>query len=162
MEGKVEAYETAIRTFQRCKHNARTYELMVQVIRIQVADLDDTHRSLIEELFRKCCIDGLLSQDMIVHVVSTARSPETIQRLFGLSYQIAQLILQQREVHMSTYTIGNQKNSQSHINRYHLKNFDRLPASLQIGNLPKEWSMNVGGKKNKNDNDNNDRTNSAS
>ena len=153
MELKVEAYDTAIRTFQRCKHNARTYELMVQVIRIQVETLDDTHRSLIEELFRQCCVEGLVSQDMIVHVVSTARSPETIQRLFGLSYQIAQLILQQREVHMSSYSTGKHAAPQSYINRYSLKNYDRLPALLQISNLPKEWSTNVGGgKKSKNNN----------
>ena len=66
IERKVEAYETAIRTFQRCKHNARTYELMVQVIRIQVENLDDTHRSLIEELFRNCCAEGLVDRKSVV------------------------------------------------------------------------------------------------
>jgi hypothetical protein len=155
LERKVEAYETAIQTFQRCRHNARTYELMVQVIRIQVEQLDDTHRSLIEELFRRCCVEGLVSQDMIVHVVSTARSPETIQRLFGLSYQIAQLIMQQRAVHMSTTTttVHEKNNRSSNSHRLPLKNFDRLPSSLHITNLPKEWSANVAARNQKSKSD---------
>jgi hypothetical protein len=127
-ERKIEAYDLAISTFQRCKHNARSFVLMVQVLRAQVQEIDDMHRSVIEDLFRRCCFAGLLTQDMVMHLVSISDDPETIQRLFGLSYQIAQLIIQHRkQLESKGQKLGT----------------DRLPNALMVQNLPKEWSMNV-------------------
>ena len=125
---QIEAYDVAISTFQRCKHNARSYVLMVQVLRAQVKEMDDLHRSVIEDLFRRCCFAGLLTQEMVMHVVAITDNPETIQRLLGLSYQIAQLILQ------------HQKNLES---RGQKLSDERLPNALMVQNLPKEWSMNA-------------------
>jgi hypothetical protein len=127
-ERQVEAYDVAISTFQRCKHNARSFVLMVQVLRAQVQEIDDLHRSVIEDLFRRCCVAGLLTQEMVMHIVSISDNAETIQRLFGLSYQIAQLIIQHRkQLESKGQKLG----------------ADRLPNALMIQHLPKEWSMNV-------------------
>jgi hypothetical protein len=124
LERRLEAYEAGIQTFQKCRQNSRSYTLTVQVIRNQVQELNDSHRAVIEDLFRKCCLTGLLSQDMVLQVVATATTPEPLQRLFGLSYQLAQLIIQSHQQDPKAFARE-----------------DRIPQALLIQNLPQEWSI---------------------
>ena len=72
-------------------------------------------------------VAGLLSQEMILQIVQSATSPETIQRLFGLSYQMANLII-----------LAQQKDT-----KFFKMAKERLPNALLIQNLPKHWSMNA-------------------
>jgi hypothetical protein len=95
---------------------------MVQVIKNQVQTLDSEHLKILEELFMKCCNKGLLTQEMITELLSVA-SIDTLQRLFGLSYSYAQLVIQARDDPS--------------------QRLDRIPNGLLVENLPVEWSCNA-------------------
>jgi hypothetical protein len=119
LERRKEAYQTAISTFGKSHLNARTFALIVQVIKNQVQTLDSEHLKILEELFMKCCNKGLLTQEMILELLSVA-SIDTLQRLFGLSYSYAQLVIQARDDPS--------------------QRLDRIPNGLLLENLPVEWS----------------------
>lgn len=126
LQRRLEAYYVAITTFNRCKQNARTFTLTVQVLRAQVEVLDDEHLSVIEDLFKKCCSCGMLTQEMISAVVDVV-SAEALQRLFGLSFQMAQLMVDSRG---STASFENNTFGKG-----------RIPSVLLVSNLPHEWSI---------------------
>lgn len=126
VQRRLVAYDVAIETFKRCKHNARTFVLTVQVLRAQVPELDEEHLSVISDLFEQCCACGMLTQEMIAEVVDVVQ-PEALQRLFGLSYQMAQLIAAE----------GLKATENDNSFRA------RTPSVLLVGNLPQEWSVNA-------------------
>lgn len=120
LDRRREAYEVAIQTFQRCNRNARTYTLTVQVLHAQVETLDEEHLKVIEDLCKQCCASGMLTQDMISMVAATL-SAEALQRLFGLSFHMAQLLVDARATASSSSSSS-------------------VPSALLVGNLPQEWS----------------------
>jgi len=129
VEERKEAYDAAINTFRLGRHNPRTFVLVVQVFKAHVGrELDDRHVEVIEELFQECCSRGMLTQDMIWHVVEVV-SAETLQKLFGLSYQYAALIVQSRNQQLN---IGGRLGWAS----------NDPPSGLLVRNLPIEWSRN--------------------
>ena len=127
VERRKEAYNVAINTFKRCKQNARSYTLLIDVLRTQTLTFDEEHLSVIEDLFKQCCARGMLTQDMVERVVAHL-PPETLQRLFGLSYQMAELLTTEN-------ADGNNTSSPT-------KHSDNANV-LHVRNLPPEWSENA-------------------
>jgi len=122
-ERRREAFHTAIAVVNRAIHNARTFVLAAKVLREQVPELQAEHLSTIEDLFRKASSCGMLTQELISEVVEVAR-PETLQKLFGISYQYAHLIVQERSKPAGESAL-----------------YSRTPNALLIENLPQEWSV---------------------
>ena len=122
-ERRREAFHTAIAVVNRAIHNARTFVLAAKVLREQVPELQAEHLSTIEDLFRKASSCGMLTQELITEVVEVAR-PETLQKLFGISYQYAGLIVAERSKPAGESTL-----------------YSRTPNALLIENLPQEWSV---------------------
>jgi hypothetical protein len=115
-----EAYQTAMSTIGRAKFNARTFVLAAQVLRTQVGpELDVPNLEAMEDLFRKACTCGMLTQDLITHVADVAR-PETLQRLFSISNAFAELLVSERNKPQHNASI---------------------PNALLVSNLPHEWSV---------------------
>lgn len=129
-----EAYQIGLDIFSRCQRNARTYVLMIQLFLAQVGNLDDQHLEAVEVLFRDCCARGMLTQEMIWHVVEVV-SVDSIQKLFGVSYQYADFIVKNRREHLN---IGRDIGWQG-----------GPPTALLLKNLPEAWHNNVTGRKQK-------------
>jgi hypothetical protein len=127
LEMRKKAYDAAIDTFRRGERNARTYVLLLKVLRQQVPTLDQDHRDVIEGLVKACCSSGMLTQDLIWRAVELLNA-ESLQRLFGLSYQYASLIVQMRDADLDLDTMS-------------WKGVP--PSALLVRNLPQEWSCNI-------------------
>ena len=126
LERRRESYHAAIHTFRRMKRNARSYVLMIQVLRAQMESLDEDHVEIVEGLFRECCAEGKLTQDL-VWLVADIMTPEAIQRLFGVSHQCA------TSFEFLFFFLS--KGAQPQI-RWN----GSPPSALLIENLPSEWS----------------------
>lgn len=124
LEKRKEAYDAAIATFRRGERSARTFILMTDVFKTHVTPLDDNHLAIMEELFLECCDCGLLTQDMIWHMVEVL-SADALQRLFGVSYEQAAFIVKVRATELDSTRM-----SWSGV----------APSELQLKNLPQEWS----------------------
>lgn len=122
LEGRREAYHTAIDTFKICERNARSYFLMIRVLCEQAKELDKAHMEVIEGLFHECCSAGYLTEEL-VSLVANIATPHALQKLFGLSYHQASAFVQLRNTEEGT-----------------LRWNGRLPSALLIENLPQEWS----------------------
>jgi len=116
-----ESYHSAIDLYHRCESNARTLVLMVQVIRAQ-ADMDATNQETIELVFQEACHKGWVTQELIWELVAVLPS-NSLQRLFGISHQYAEAIIDTREAAMSNWKRG-----------------CKAPPALLVSNLPQEWS----------------------
>jgi hypothetical protein len=127
LEMRKKAYDAAIATFRRGERNARTYVLLLKVLRQQVPALDQDHRDVIEGLVKACCSSGMLTQDLIWRAVELLNA-ESLQRLFGLSYQYASLIVQMRDADLDLDTMS-------------WKGVP--PSALLVRNLPQEWSCSI-------------------
>jgi hypothetical protein len=127
LEMRKKAYDAAVDTFRRGERNARTYVLLLKVLRQQVPALDQDHRDVIEGLVKACCSSGMLTQDLIWRAVELLNA-ESLQRLFGLSYQYASLIVQMRDADLDLDTMS-------------WKGVP--PSALLVRNLPQEWSCNI-------------------
>lgn len=127
LEMRKKAYDAAVDTFRRAERNARTYVLLLKVLRQQVPTLDQDHRDVIEGLVKACCSSGMLTQDLIWRAVELLNA-ESLQRLFGLSYQYASLIVQMRDGDLDLETMSWK---------------GMPPSALLVKNLPQEWSCNI-------------------
>jgi hypothetical protein len=168
---RLEAYQLAVDTFHKSRRNSRSYVLMANVIKEQVlyapsnainihddnndknnSNEDEATKSMHEayikvliELFQECCHSGMLSQEMIWHVVDVA-TITSLQDLFGLTYQYAELAIQMRD---SNKTISSQRNmSNSDLSSPPDRRYTQAPSSLLIRNLPPEWSANANTQRN--------------
>ena len=72
-----------------------------------------------EDLFRKACTCGMLTQDLIAHVADVAR-PQMLQRLFSISNAFAEMLVAERDKPQHNTTI---------------------PNAMLVSNLPHEWSV---------------------
>lgn len=126
LEMRKKAYDAAIEIFRRGERNARTYVLLLKVLKEHVPTLDQDHRDVIEGLVKGCCSSGMLTQDLIWRAVELLNA-ESLQRLFGLSYQYASLIIQMRDADLDLDTMTWR---------------GVPPSALLVRNLPQEWSCN--------------------
>jgi hypothetical protein len=130
VERRLQAYHLAVETFGVSTRNARSFTLMVQVIKRQVRDLDETHLQSIDDLFQECCSAGMLTQDMIWEIIEVA-SAESLRRLFGISHQYAEGIVKVRQ--------GQLDKTGSELEEWR----GNLPHALHCKNLPRSWHCNA-------------------
>jgi hypothetical protein len=132
MEGRFHAYNTAIDTFRYGKRNARSFFLITEVLRSQVVDLDEQHVEVVEGLFDECCANGLLTQEMVWQVVAMLPL-KSLKRLFGLSHDFAQTIINVRDDELKAVQGDYDK-------RIGLRWNHSPPKALLLDRLPSEWS----------------------
>jgi hypothetical protein len=127
VERRKRAFDAAIETFRQGKRNPRSFVLIIQVLKSQIETLDEKHLEIIEELFQECCSCGMLTQQLIWHVVDVLQ-PQSLQKLFGVSYQYASAIVRMRE---------------AELDRGRMEWVGIPPSALMVWSLPKEWSCNA-------------------
>jgi hypothetical protein len=132
IEDRLHAYNTAIDTFRYGKRNARSFYLITEVLRTQVVDLDDQHVEVVEGLFDECCANGLLTQEMVWQVVAMLPL-KSLKRLFGLSHDFAQTIINVRDDELRVVEGDYDKRIGLRWNR-------SPPKALLLDRLPSEWS----------------------
>lgn len=87
-ERRREAFDTALDAYNRlcesknCSPNNHTYRMMFDVCVNLLPRSSDAQTKLMEKLFRECCNDGLLSND-ILRTVRTYLPPSSMQQLLG-------------------------------------------------------------------------------
>jgi hypothetical protein len=121
------AFDAAIETFRLGKRNPRSFVLIIQVLKSQIEVLDEKHLEIIEELFHECCSCGMLTQHLIWHVVDVL-NPQSLQKLFGISYQYASALVQMRE---------------NELDQSRMQWTGIPPSALMVRNLPQGWSCNA-------------------
>lgn len=111
------AYQIASSIFMRkdIHLNSRSYELMVEIVHKIRRD-----EVLVMELFRRACLAGMVSQELVWRVAELVTSADDLQKLFHLNYSFAQMIV-------------------SHKNTFRS---EMPPSALRLENLPREWSAN--------------------
>jgi len=125
-EARAKAYQVASSIFIRedIRLNSRSYESMVDIVKKHYRNNgekdEETKVLLVQELFKRACGAGLLSQGLINKFVEIVKVPEVLQRVFGVDYTYAQMLVQ--------YSRGD---------------FKSIPKPLMIQNLPMEWSVNT-------------------
>lgn len=132
IEGRLHAYNTAIDTFRSGKRNARSFYLIIEVLRTQVLNMDEQHIEVVEGLFDECCANGLLTQEMVWQVVSILPL-KSLKRLFGLSHDFAQTIINVRDEELRAVEGDYDKTVRLRWNR-------NPPKALLIDRLPSDWS----------------------
>lgn len=125
-----EAYDAALEIFAQCRRDSRTFVLILQVFKSHIEILDVEHIKVVEELFAECCSNGLLTQDVIWLVISMV-PVESIQKLFGLNYVHAELIIKARQKQNLTTDLGSDQWTAS------------MPRQVLVEHLPQEWSRNA-------------------
>jgi hypothetical protein len=129
VEGRREAYDIAMDTFSRGKRNPRTFVLLMKVVRAQILEFDHVQQQLVEDLFHECCSMGFLSQDMVWEIASIA-TPSLLHRLFKVSHQYANFVVQVRDRRAGGVSI---------ISVW----TENPPSDLLVQNLPKQWSVRI-------------------
>jgi hypothetical protein len=87
-DGRREAFFTAVDTFNRlckskdCDPNNDSYRMMFDVCVNLLPRFSDSQIDLMEKLFKECCKDGLLSND-IVGITQKHLSPSLMQEILG-------------------------------------------------------------------------------
>lgn len=132
IEGRLEAYNTAIDVFRHGKRNARSFYLMIEVLRMQVSNLDEQHIEVVEGLFDECCANGFLTQEMVWQVVDILPL-KSLRRLFGLSHDFAQTIINVRDDELNAIEGDYDKTVSLRWNR-------NPPKALLLDRLPSDWS----------------------
>jgi hypothetical protein len=124
-ERRLESTHAAIDTFKRGERNARSFVLLIQVLKAQLETLDEDVIKMVEGLFQECCSLGMLTQEMVGEVAGML-PPESLQRLFGESNQNASSIAlaQNESIEGQGFVVWN----------------GRSPSALLVENLPASWS----------------------
>jgi hypothetical protein len=128
VEKRRESYDAAMETFRRGKRNQRTFVLLMKVLRAQILEFDKAQQKLVEDLFHECCSMGYLSQDMVWEIASIA-TPSLLNRLFNVSHEYANFVVQVRDNRARGATISVWT--------------ENPPTDLLVQNLPKAWSIRV-------------------
>ena len=94
--------------------------------------MDEQHIEVVEGLFDECCANGLLTQEVVWQVVAILPL-KSLKRLFGLSHDFAQTIINVRDDELSAVEGYYDKTVRLRWN-------NNPPKALLIDRLPSEWS----------------------
>jgi hypothetical protein len=129
-DDKMVAYHFGVDIFRRIRErNARSYVLMMQVVKSQVGDLSEEHLENISSLFEECRSRGLLTQDLIWEFFEVA-TIKMLVAMFGVSYSYADILISWRS-----------KNQCLEGATFVWKG--DLPSALTVEKLPSDWSWNA-------------------
>lgn len=121
-----EAYDIALQTFNRGRHDPFSFILVVQAVKILTEEPSDDHLQLIESIVERCRTSGMLTQSLIYEAIEVL-GKESMKRFFHFSDTYVDMIFRQR----STQLVRDGKK---------LRWLQQPPTGLKINNLPKPWS----------------------
>jgi hypothetical protein len=121
-----EAYDIALQTFDKGRHDSFSYILVVQAVKTMSEGHDDDNLKLIESIVESCRTSGMLTQSLIYEAIEVL-GKESMKRFFHFSDTYVDMIVRQR----STQLVRDGKK---------LRWLQQPPTGLKINNLPKPWS----------------------